>query len=40
MADKYLDFDRFCSDSGSDYIQKVYICPKMTEQYKLTIVSG
>ena len=19
---KYLDFDRFCNDSGSDYIQK------------------
>ena len=25
---KYLDFDRFCNDSGSDYIQKVHICPK------------
>ena len=37
MAAKYLDFDRFCNDSGSDYIQKVHICPKMTEQYKLTI---
>ena len=28
MAAKYLDFDRFCNDSGSDYIQKVHICPK------------
>ena len=25
---KYLDFDRFCNDSGSDYMQKVHICPK------------
>ena len=23
MAAKYLDFDRFCNVSGSDYIQKV-----------------
>ena len=23
-----IDFDRFCNDSGSDYIQKVHICPK------------
>ena len=23
MAAKYLEFDRFCNDSGSDYIQKV-----------------
>ena len=23
MAAKYLDFDRFFNDSGSDYIQKV-----------------
>ena len=23
MAAKYLDFDRFCNDSGSDHIQKV-----------------
>ena len=22
IAAKYLDFDRFCNDSGSDYIQK------------------
>ena len=28
MAAKYLDFDRFCNDSGSDYRQKVHICPK------------
>ena len=28
MAAKYLDFDRFGNDSGSDYIQKVHICPK------------
>ena len=34
---KYLDFDRFCNESGSDYIQKVHISVlKMTEQYKLT----
>ena len=37
MAAKYLDFGRICNDSGSDYRQKVHICPKMTEQYKLTI---
>ena len=36
MTAKYLDYDRFCNDSGSDYIQKVHICPKMTE-HKLTI---
>ena len=28
MAAKSLDFDRFCNDSGSDYRQKVHICPK------------
>ena len=28
MAAKYPDFDGFCNDSGSDYIQKVYICPE------------
>ena len=28
MAAKYLDFDRFGNNSGSDYIQKVHICPK------------
>ena len=28
MAAKCLDFDRFCNDSGSDYIKKVHICPK------------
>ena len=27
-AAKCLDFERFCNDSGSDYIQKVHICPK------------
>ena len=37
MVAKYLDFGRFGNDSGSDYIQNVHICPKMTEQYKLTI---
>ena len=28
MTVKYLDYDRFCNDSGSDYIQKVHTCPK------------
>ena len=28
MAAIYLYFDRFCNDSGSDYRQKVHICPK------------
>ena len=28
MTAKYLDYDRFCNDSGSDYIQKVHTCPK------------
>ena len=27
MAAIYLDFDRFCNDSGSDYIQNVHISP-------------
>ena len=28
MAAKCLDFDRFCNDSCSNYIQIVHICPK------------
>ena len=28
MAAKYLDFDRFSYDSGSDFVQKLLICPK------------
>ena len=37
MAAKYIDFDRFCNDSGSDYAQNYISVLKMTEQYKLTI---
>ena len=37
MAAKYLDFDRFCNDSGSDYIQKFQRPKNDTEQCKLTI---